>query len=119
VVDDSSVCRRQKPPCASYKEGRTLLTLPIKGKWFDMIWLDLKPEEYRALTPYYQARLGKYLGKDVRIRLRNGYSNDSPTMECLVNVTIGHGREEWGAAPGEIYYKLHILEKKMEVRNED
>lgn len=33
-----------------------MLTLPIKGKWFDMIVAKEKKEEYRDIKPYYTKR---------------------------------------------------------------
>ena len=33
-----------------------MLTLPIKKKWFDMIFSGEKKEEYREIKPYYETR---------------------------------------------------------------
>lgn len=33
-----------------------MLTLPIKGKWFDMIVAKEKKEEYRDIKPYEKIR---------------------------------------------------------------
>lgn len=33
-----------------------MLTIPIKGKWFDMILSGEKKEEYREIKPYYKSR---------------------------------------------------------------
>ena len=50
-----------------------MLTLPIKKEWFDMIASGTKKEEYRDITPYYEARLGKYMNAGLfRIILRAG-----------------------------------------------
>lgn len=38
-----------------------MLTLPIMGKWFNMILSGDKREEYREIKPYYTTRLRKYL----------------------------------------------------------
>ena len=87
-----------------------MLTLPIKKKWFDMIKSGEKKEEYREIKPYYQIRLNEkaYTGTHY-IRLRNGYSSNSPTLECEVEVAIDYGKEEWGAEKGRMYYVLKIL----------
>lgn len=87
-----------------------MLTLPIKKKWFDMIKSGEKDEEYRALSPYYFSRLGKYQGQKIHIRLRNGYSSKSPTINIFCEVTTGPGKPEWGAIENENYFVLKILE---------
>lgn len=74
-----------------------MLTLPIKKKWFDMIRTGVKKEEYRSITPYYQARFRQYADKEFLVKLRNGYSLLSPYVICSCTVRIGEGRPEWGA----------------------
>ena len=87
-----------------------MLTLPIKKKWFDMIRSGEKKEEYREIKPYYQSRLNEkaYTGTHY-IQLRNGYSKNSPTLECECFIEIDYGKPEWGAEPGKLYYVLKIL----------
>lgn len=41
---------------------------------------------------------------------RNGYSKNSPSIKCLVEIKKGQGKEEWGAEPGKEYYILEILD---------
>ena len=105
-----------------------MLILPIKRKWFDMIISGEKKEEYRELKEYYNVRfinadLGYFcpigfVRRNPRyVMFRNGYSKDSPSCICLVKLTIGKGRPEWGAEPDKYYYILKILEVK-EVINE-
>ena len=72
-----------------------MLILPIKKKWFDMILLGEKKEEYREIKPYYTTRFlnSGHLKQMVdvlhpekepeivnngsnRVIFRNGYSND-------------------------------------------
>jgi hypothetical protein len=88
-----------------------MLTLPIKKKWFDMIESGEKKEEYRDIKPYYQSRFDKYLEKHIPVKFRNGYSNDSPSCICMVFVTIGTGKPEWGAVDGVLYYVLSICKE--------
>ena len=100
-----------------------MLILPIKKKWFDMIKSGEKKEEYREIKSYYTSRFnfedeiknGKIL-KTVyssrEILLRNGYSNNSPTIKCRVIIKKGYGKEEWGAEPNKLYYVLRILDVK-------
>ena len=85
-----------------------MLTFPIKRRWFDMIRSCEKKEEYRDKTPYYDARLGDCLGREIDVLLRNGYAGTSPTVKATVLVTIGIGRPEWGASPGVECYVLKI-----------
>ena len=86
-----------------------------------MIKSGKKKEEYREIKPYYTSRFdfedeiknGKIL-KTVyssrEILLRNGYSNNSPTIKCRVIIEKGYGKEEWGAEPNKMYYVLRILD---------
>ena len=108
-----------------------MLTLPIKKKWFDMIKSGEKKEEYREIKPYYASRFFKnYIDSGCSLKwvlennpkvythiiIRNGYSNNSPTIECYVRITKGYGKEEWGVEPNKEYYVLQIL--KVEDYNE-
>lgn len=92
-----------------------MLTLPIKKKWFDMIKSGEKKEEYREIKPYYDSRFRKYdvradyyqiLGKVI---FRNGYSHNSPSIQCVCSIAYDYGKPEWGAEPKKIYYVLKIL----------
>lgn len=109
-----------------------MLTLPIKKKWFDMILSGEKKEEYRENKPYYTSRFigilapywkdfpsgeqffleechsGWYDGEPFEVCFRNGYSSHSPSFVATVTLSIGEGKPEWGATPGEEYYRLHI-----------
>lgn len=91
-----------------------MLILPIKKKWFDMIKSGEKKEEYREIKPYYDTRFRGYYypttGMQPHILFRNGYSKNSPTIECKVCITKGTGKQEWGAEPNKEYYILDILE---------
>nr|DAK78452.1 MAG TPA: ASCH domain protein [Caudoviricetes sp.] len=89
-----------------------MITLPIKKKWFDMISSGEKREEYRDLTPHYKSLFYKYLRTPVRVRFRNGYRLDSPSIERTVIPRIGTGRPEWGAEPGKHYFVLAIQEER-------
>lgn len=92
-----------------------MLTLPIKKKSFDMILSGIQTEEYREIKEYYGtrfAKLGVWSGDIHKIRFRNGYSKNSPTIECKVTISQGTGKEEWGAEPGKLYFVLKILEIK-------
>lgn len=98
-----------------------MLTLPIKKKWFDMILSGEKKEEYREKRPYYTSRFqnlwkGSLIGGNAvrEIMFRNGYSRNSPSFIAKCSLSIGAGKEEWGADPGKKYYVLKILDIKKE-----
>lgn len=100
-----------------------MLTLPIKKKWFDMIKSGEKKEEYREIKPYYTTRfygrayeynvkngfMKEYERKYITILLRNGYSNNSPSIKCNIVLSKGYGKPEWGAEPNKEYYVLKII----------
>lgn len=83
--------------------------MPIMKKWFDMILKGEKTEEYRAIKEHWRKRL--LHDKTTHLKLINGYGRDKPYLLIeLKNISIGTGREEWGAVPGEEYYKLELGE---------
>lgn len=87
-----------------------MLTLPIKKQWFDMIVSGVKTQEYRKISDYYKKRFDKIIKNDVgTLLLRNGYHSNSPTIEIKFRLTIGEGKEEWGAVKGEKYFILNII----------
>lgn len=105
-------------------------TLPIKKKWFDMILSGEKKEEYREIKPYYISRfknimkvpelvsddsfidgLSVHADKFIyRIQFRNGYSKTSPSFIAKCTLSVGTGKEEWGAEKGREYFVLTIHE---------
>lgn len=89
-----------------------MLTLPIKKKWFDMILSGEKKEEYRDRSPYYETRLVKLFDdkKERLIMFRNGYSKSSPSFVAKCSLSIGTGKEEWGAEKDKQYFVLTIHE---------
>lgn len=103
-----------------------MLTLPIKKKWFDMILSGEKKEEYRETSSYWMTRFAKVFGECAygivypkcletessvaELCFRNGYSKTSPLFITKCTLSIGTGKEEWGAEPGKTYYRLHIQE---------
>ncbi len=102
-----------------------MLILPIKKKWFDMILSGEKKEEYREIKPYYKSRLercfgvieyhGKYINAfeenpEREIIFRNGYSKNSPSFIANCTLSVGTGKEKWGAEPGRRYFVLTVNE---------
>ena len=103
---------------ARNKEGKIkMLTLPIKKKWFNMILLGEKKEEYREIKPYWTTRFAKVFefkdgtptGEDTKeIILRNGYGANTPYIKVLCTLQVKTGKPEWGAEPDILYYVLKI-----------
>ena len=96
-----------------------MLILPIKKKWFDMILLGEKKEEYREIKPYYTTRLSKEFSmvgdipvdvKETQVRFANGYGYKVPAFIADCHLEKRTGREEWGAEPNKEYYVL-VIEK--------
>lgn len=94
-----------------------MLTLPIKRKWFNMIISGEKKEEYREFKAYYHKRFFNLWRGDLnggaanrQIMFRAGYSKDSPSCVCKVQLSSGKGRPEWGAEPDKVYWILKIIE---------
>lgn len=109
-----------------------MLILTIKKKWYEMILNGEKKEEYREIKPYYTTRFANALdigtriissrwwhkeidisNKKFEVMFRNGYSADSPSFTATVSISIGTGREEWGAEPDREYYVLRILGRNV------
>lgn len=96
-----------------------MLVLPIKKEWLDMIISGEKKEDYREIKQYYDSRFQNYFynGKirisknlvDKEVVFRNGYEKTSPKVKCLIHLTKGEGKKEWGAIQGKKYYVLEIL----------
>lgn len=109
-----------------------MLILPIKKKWFDMILSGEKKEEYREIKPYYETRFmnafgiilvgGEYVKcseigltecekEPIQpIMFRNGYSKNSPSFIAKCTLSVGTGKEEWGAEKNKEYFVLTVQE---------
>lgn len=102
----------------------SILTLPIKKNWFDMILQGIKTEEYREIKPYWEKRFINYFGRHYDCRynpapvvwnahkkdvvFKNGYQKNAPQFTAECSISEGIGREDWGATKGEKYYILTI-----------
>ena len=105
-----------------------MLVLPIKKKWFDMIFSGEKKEEYREVSSYWKKRFSKVFpmypgsflpvgGVAVWVEFRNGYGKQVPSFCALCElVDVREGNPEWGAELGKKYYVLKII--KVEKDNE-
>lgn len=116
-----------------------MLTLPIKKKWLDMILSGEKKEEYREIKPYYESRFAKWFGvvmlggnllkasdiglskcekDDIQeIQFRNGYNRKSPSFVAKCSLSVGTGKEKWGAEKDRQYFVLTIHEIIMTSMN--
>lgn len=85
----------------------TILTLPIKKKWFDLIASGEKKEEYREIKPYYQTRFDKPL---THIRFTNGYGNSVPSVTVeLLGISKGIPKPEWSEGTIEQGTEVYVL----------
>ncbi len=97
------------------------LHLTLIKKWFDLIEIGEKPEEYREMTDYWKKRLVKkecqhkttFKPSDFRdfdlVIFTNGYGNHRPrTLRALKYIEVNTGKVEWGASPGKIYFVLKL-----------
>lgn len=111
------------------------LRLTLKKKWFDMIALGEKKEEYRDIKPYWVSRLVNELreseeGKDFSfehtgfwwtmqtpqaydvVKFTNGYGSHRPSITFKIrDITNGYGKEEWGAEPFKHYFIIKLGER--------
>jgi len=111
---------------------RKTLKATLKNKWFDMIDSGEKPEEYREITQYWISRLLTDFSTDPDknpIKLNGGsykaieydevhFFNGRYFSERLRNMkleykglTIGTGKQEWGATPGANYFVIKLGSK--------
>ena len=95
---------------------KPVLHLNLIRKWFDIIG-DPKMEEYRVCSSWNRTfRNGsiKIKGKfyhpsDVIVCFSNGYAKNRPQKKFEIKrVSVGTGREEWGAVSGEQYFVIRI-----------
>lgn len=85
----------------------TILTLPIKKRWFDLIASGEKKEEYREIKPYYQTRFDKPL---THIRFTNGYGNSVPSVTVeLLGISKGIPKPEWSEGTIEQGTEVYVL----------
>ena len=98
-----------------------MLILPIKKKWFGMILSGEKLEEYREIKPYWTKRFNKIFpfspfdgypldGYTNEVMFRNGYGKTSPSFIAKCTLSIGTGKEEWGAEKGKEYFVFTVHE---------
>lgn len=92
-------------------QERKEMVLPVTKTVLRAIISGVQKEQYREMTPYWTVRLNHLFDEDGPwyVRFRCGNRAEDPWAECRVDLKIGQGRPEWGAAPGVDYYILDIL----------
>ena len=84
-----------------------ILHLPLKKKWFDMIYSGEKPEEYREIKPYWDGRLFKH--QFTHIKFRNGYSSKDPSFIIeLKGISKGMPNPKWCEDANRPVYVLKL-----------
>ena len=84
-----------------------VLRLTLKRRWFDMIAIGEKKEEYREPGPWILSRLN---GKQYDVvEFKNGYGASVPTITVeYKGWHQGRGRSDWGASPGTHYVVIEL-----------
>jgi len=77
-----------------------VLDLVLKHKWYDMIDVGDKPEEYRQKNDYWNNRL---IDKETlrvkpfsHVRFHRGYTSTT-MLWTITDISLGRGKTEWGA----------------------
>lgn len=110
------------------------LDLVLIGKWYDLIASGEKLEEYREIKQYWIPRFcfyhqqhgpcGNLAEKECEqclwdtisewsafpydaVRFHRGYTSTTMTFE-IESISIGQGREEWGAEPNKEYFVIKL-----------
>ena len=96
------------------------LKLVLKRKWYDMISSGEKKEEYREISPYWKRQIMELRWWEPFPRVREfdsvtfylGYAKDRPSMTFKIEgISVGEGREDWGAEPGKKYFVIKLGER--------
>ena len=82
----------------------------LKSKWYDLISCGEKKEEYRKVCDYWRSRLQKDRDPIEVVCFHKGYTKTTMSFK-IKYITIGCGREEWGAVRGERYFVIQLGQK--------
>lgn len=103
-----SIRKERDMKAEEIREGKTL-KLTVTKKWFDMIVSGEKKEEYREMKSHWISRISKGEEKITSVQFTNGYGKNSPTVIFFCKkITIGLGKEEWGALRNQRYFIIHL-----------
>lgn len=89
-----------------------VLHLPMKWKWYDMIFSGDKKEEYRRCCEYWTKRIfDKDGNQKVRLvmfhRGYDGAKGDWMVFE-VKSIDVGYGIAQWGATVGELCWVIKL-----------
>ena len=105
------------------REECTVLPLVLKGKWFDMVALGRKKEEYRERSMYWRIRVVNLLAKaeceglKMVVEFRRGYMKRAPRTAFLLDEILVRGvnrflHPDWGEPQGD-HFVLRLGERVM------
>ena len=108
-----------------------VLSLILKGKWYDLIASGVKREEYRVATQYWQKRIENWVLSNKPnhiIEFRRGYRRDAPRMAFSAMAIIkdrlrwfgmrqADDHPEWGEPRG-LHFVL-VLGSRVELTDKD
>lgn len=98
-----------------------ILPLVLTGKWFEMISLGQKKEEYRDYTHYWVSRIGnwsrraEYYGRPLVVEFRLGYAARTQRTAFLLDSMFLRGANrflhpDWGEPQG-LHFVLELGER--------
>jgi len=84
------------------------LVLNMKREWFAAIWNGTKTTEYREKKPYWEKRIGNWVGECCGrfVEMRLGYKRTTPVMLLQVD-RVDIGPCPYPGWAGE-YFRLHF-----------
>ena len=91
-----------------------ILDLVLKHKWYDMIDVGDKPEEYREDNDYWNNRL---IDKETllvkpftHVRFHRGYTSTT-MLWTITDISLGRGKTEWGAPENKDVFIIKLGER--------
>lgn len=109
----------------SYLQGITpddkVLSLVLKGYWYNYIEKGDKREEYREIKPYWvkilcECSLTLKPKAFTIVEFRLGYSSDAPRMYWRIGeIKIGHPVSRWTYVPRKICFIIPLKERIFRV----
>ncbi len=100
--------KEEKADVAATQKLPNVLRLTLKKKWYDLILLGEKKEEYREIKSFWSIRFSGYslphgLDKIMKnkkqfsfVEFKNGYGKDAPIMFVeFKGLRIGEAKPEW------------------------
>lgn len=106
-----------------------MLEVPIKEKWLNIILSGEKIDVYCEMIQFWTKSIIQWLGfplnqsvesvlnilrsqgtdKALPVILYDSCGYDYPIAEVMCKLSVGPGKEEWGADPGREYFRFHIV----------